>query len=78
MTENNPKDNQGCAFGKITRERVDNFIKIFEEFRDNDFKHLAEKVDRIGHRPSWAVSAIIWILSSTTVGLIVRASILGG
>ncbi len=66
--EQNSKNNQGCAFGKITRERLDSFIKIFENFRDNDFKHLASKMSG---RPSWAVSAIVWILSSAVVGLLV-------
>ena len=75
MMENNPKDNQGCAFGKITRERLDSFIRIFENFRDNDFKHLA---NNMSGRPSWAVSTVIWILSSTVVGFLVRMAILGG
>lgn len=75
------KDNQGCAFGKITRERVDNFIKMFEDFKKNDFKHLADKLNTLASnmsaRPSWAVSTIIWILSSALVGLLVRMAILG-
>ena len=70
----------GCAFGKITRERVDNFIKMFDEFRDNEFKHLSAKMDQLtsqmGRRPSWAISTIVWILSSLAVALLVRAFIL--
>ena len=73
-TENDSKNNLGCAFGKITRERLDSFIRIFENFRDNDFKHLASKMSG---RPSWAVSIVIWMLSSTVVGLLVRIGILG-
>lgn len=69
---------EGRSYGRVTRERVDNFIKMFTEFRENDFKSLAKKVDQINTRPSWATSVIIWILSSTTVGLIVRVVILGG
>ncbi len=75
--DKNPKNASGCAFGKITRERVDNFIKMFDDFRTNDFKGLTKKVDQLGHRPSWGVSTIIWILSSLAVGLLVRAAILG-
>jgi len=69
-----PKEN---AFDRITRERVDNFIKLFDEFRNNDFKGLVTKVEQMGRRPTWAVSTIIWILSSLAVALLVRAFILG-
>lgn len=59
----------GCSFGKITRERLNNFIGIFEEFRDNDFKHLADDVKKTASRPSWTVTALIIILSNLAVGL---------
>lgn len=75
--DKNPKNASGCAFGKITRERVDNFIKMFDDFKDNDFKSLVKEVKQMGKRPSWAVSTIIWILSSLAVGLLVRTIIKG-
>lgn len=59
----------GCSFGKITRERLNNFISVFEDFRDNDFKHLAEDVKKTASRPSWMVTALIIILSNLAVGL---------
>lgn len=75
--EKNSDNLKGSAFEQITRERVDNFIKLFDEFRNNDFKGLVKEVKQMGKRPSWAVSTIIWILSSLTVALLVRAFILG-
>ena len=69
---------KNSSFERITRERVDNFIKMFNDFKSNDFKGLVKKVEKMGHRPTWAVSTIIWILSSLTVGLLVRAFILRG
>lgn len=75
--DKNPKNTSGCAFGKITRERIDNFIKMFDDFKNNDFKGLVKEVKQMGHRPSWTVSTIIWILSSLAVGLLVRAAIIG-
>jgi len=78
MVNEKDRNVKGCSFGQVTRERVDNFIEMFNDFKENDFRHLAEKVEQIANRPSWAVSVIIWILSSTVVGLAVRAIILGG
>lgn len=63
-----PKKN-GCAFGKVTRERVDNFIKMFEDFRDNEFAHLAEDVKNLGKRPTWLVSIIITALTGLLTAL---------
>lgn len=59
----------GCSFGKITRERIDNFIKNFEDFKNNEFKHLADDVKKTANRPSWTVTALIIILSNLVVGL---------
>jgi len=74
--KNNPNE-KPSGYCQITRERVDNFIKIFEDFKNNDFKSLVREVKQMGKRPSWAVSTIIWILSSLAVGLLVRAIIMG-
>jgi len=63
------KENKGCAYGKVTRERVDNFIKLFEDFKNNDFFHLAKDVERLGKRPSWITTAIMIILSNLVVAL---------
>lgn len=71
------KNKNGCAFGRITREKVDNFIQMFNDFKNYDFKSLADKVKQIGHRPTWITSTIIWVLSSLVVGLLVRAVMLG-
>jgi len=62
-------ENKGCAYGKVTRERLDNFIDIFKDFRDNDFAHLAKDVKRLGKRPSWITTAIMIILSNLVVAL---------
>ena len=69
-------ENKGCAYGKVTRERVDNFIKIFEDFRDNDFHSLVKDVEKLGKRPSWLVTVVLIILTNMTVGLAL-AQILG-
>lgn len=69
-------DEKGCDFGKVTRERLDNFIDIFKDFRDNDFVHLAEDVKKLGKRPSWVTTVIMIILSNLVVGLTL-AQILG-
>lgn len=70
------EENKGCAYGKVTRERLDNFVDIFKSFRDNDFAHLVEDVEKLGKRPSWLVTAILIILTNITVGLAL-AQILG-
>lgn len=62
-------ENKGCAYGKVTRERVDNFIKLFEDFKNNDFHSLAKDVEKLGKRPSWVTAAIIIILTNLVVGL---------
>lgn len=69
-------ENKGCAYGKVTRERVDNFIKLFEDFKDNDFAHLEKNVEKLGKRPSWITAVIMIILSNLVVGLAL-AQILG-
>lgn len=66
----------GCAYGKVTRERVDNFIELFNDFKKNDFAHLTEAVEKIGKRPSWLIAIVIIILTNITVGLAL-AQILG-
>jgi len=63
------KSNGGCAYGKITRERLDNFIDIFKDFRDNDFAHLEKNVEKLGKRPSWITTAVIIILTNITTAL---------
>ena len=60
---------KGCSYGYVTRERLDNFIEIFEKFRDNDFHDLAEDSKKAASRPSWVVTAVIVILSNLTVAL---------
>jgi len=62
-------EKEPLAFCKVTRERVDNFIKLFNDFRKNDFAHLAEDVEKIGKRPSWLIAIVIIILTNITVGL---------
>lgn len=62
-------ENKGCAYGKVTRERVDNFIKLFEDFKKNDFDHLAKDVERLAKRPSWITAVIMIILSNLVVAL---------
>lgn len=62
-------EEKGCTFGQVTRERIDNFIDVFEKFRDNDFKHLAEDSKKAASRPGWLVTAIIIVLSNMTVAL---------
>lgn len=69
-------ENKGCAYGKVTRERVDNFIKLFEDFKNNDFHSLVKDVEKLGKRPSWITAAIIIILTNLVVGLAL-AQILG-
>ena len=69
-------ENKGCAYGKVTRERVDNFIRLFEDFKNNDFHSLAKDVEKLGKRPSWITTAIMIILSNLVVGLTL-AQILG-
>lgn len=69
-------ENKGCAYGKVTRERVDNFIKLFEDFKNNDFVHLEKSVEKLGKRPSWITTVIMIILSNLVVGLAL-AQILG-
>jgi len=59
----------GCPYGKVTRERLDNFIDIFKDFRDNDFAHLEKNVEKLGKRPSWITTVIMIILSNLVVGL---------
>lgn len=61
--------NKGCAYGKVTRERVDNFIKMFEDFKKNDFHSLAKDVKSMGKRPTWLVTIIITGLTTLVVGL---------
>jgi len=62
-------ENKGCAYGKVTRERVDNFIKLFEDFKNNDFDHLVQDVKKLGKRPSWITTVIMIILSNLVVAL---------
>ena len=62
-------EDKGCGYGYITRERVDNFIKLFEDFKDNDFFHLVKDVKKLGKRPSWVTTAVLIILSNLVVAL---------
>jgi len=47
MVNEKDRNVKGCSFGQVTRERVDNFIEMFNDFKENDFRHLAEKVEQI-------------------------------
>jgi len=62
-------EDKGCAYGKVTRERVDNFIKLFEDFKNNDFAHLEKNVEKLAKRPSWVTTAIMIILTNLVVAL---------
>ena len=68
-------NNSGCSFGKVTREKVENVEKTFEDFRKNDFHSLRETVDNIRDkllgRLSPSVAALITILGSVTAALVV-------
>lgn len=70
----------GCSFGKVTRERLNNYEKTFDKFLRNDFRHLEldvketkESVASIdkkqNKRPSWLTAAIIIGLTNLVVGL---------
>ena len=57
------------AYCRVTRERVDNFIKLFEDFKKNEFSHLAKDVKKLGKRPSWITTVIVIALTNLVVGL---------
>ena len=59
----------GCTYGKVARERVDNFIKLFKDFESNEFAHLEKSVEKLGKRPSWISTAVIIILTNITTAL---------
>lgn len=85
MSNGKDSKNSGCGFGKVTREKVENLEKSFEDFRKNDFHSLRGDfhalrgtVDTIrdellGRLPS-SVVALITILGSVATGLIVFAA----
>lgn len=72
-------ENQGCAYGKVNREKVLNLEKSFHEFRTNDFKSLQKAVENIRDtllkRVPWVVTVVITILTSLCVGLLVFAAV---
>ena len=70
------KNNGGCSYGKVTRTMLLGLEDKFDNFYNNDFKEVKKTLKDISNklnspRPSWAVTAIITILSSTTTGLII-------
>lgn len=71
----NERKNTGSGFEKVTRERVDNLTKTFEDFRKNDFHHVLETVENIRDnllkRVPWPVTVVISLLTSTCSALIV-------
>lgn len=73
------KKNTGCGFGKVTRERIDNLEKTFGDFRTHDFRSMHLVVEDIRNnllrRVPWAVTVVITILSSLSVGLLVFAAV---
>lgn len=73
----------GCSYGKVTRTILMGLKDEFSKFYTNDFVEVKKCVKDIkktlNARPSWAVSIIITLLSSTTVGCIIfLAKGLGG
>lgn len=82
MTEKNLND-KGCTYGKVTRTMLGALEKKFDTFYNNDFKEVKDRIEQVNSgideikeklaypRPSWAVTAIITILTSTTTGLII-------
>lgn len=76
--EKNPKD-AGCGFGKVTRERIDNLEKTFDDFRTHDFHSLRKAVENIRdnllRRVPWSVTVLITLLTSLCVGLLVFAAV---
>lgn len=83
-------DGKGCAYGEVTRTMLLDMQKNFDKFYNNDFhevktcvldikKNITNIEKNQSARPSWAVSIIIILLSSTCTGLIVAfAKVLGG
>jgi len=70
------EENTGCAYGKVTRTMLKGLEDKFDKFYDNDFKEVKNGIkeirDKINNpRPSWAMTVVITVLSSTCVGLIV-------
>jgi len=76
MTENEKK-NTGCAFGKVTREKVLSLEKSFDDFRKNEFHTLqitVEKIrDELLSRIPWPMTIFMAAMSSLCVGLIIFA-----
>jgi len=58
------EENTGCAYGKVTRT----MLKGLEDKFDG-IKEIRDKINN--PRPSWAMTVVITVLSSTCVGLIV-------
>jgi len=77
-------NNQGCAYGKVNRTKIENLETMFTRFLENDFKELKDNIKSIADkiskpRPSWGMTLAITILSSLSVGLIVTiVKITGG
>lgn len=64
----------GCGYGEVTRTMLMALGDKFDTFYNNDFLEVKKCVKDIKNgltsRPSWAVSIIITLLSSVTVGSI--------
>ena len=81
MPKNGKNTKQDVQIAEM-RKDVTNFCSqmielkaVFQDFKQNEFQHLSNKVEVIGNslkdRPTWSVSIIITFLSSLCLGLIV-------
>jgi len=83
MTNEEDK-NTGCAYGKVTRAKLESLEAMFERFITNDFKDLKKDVkcimDKISKpRPSWGITLAITVLCSLCTGLILTIfRVMGG
>ena len=62
------KKNEGCSYGKVTRQMVIDIKEDIKEIKENVDKMINHYSKRL---PLWA-TIIITLLSSLCVGLIVR------
>jgi len=75
MTKGEDK-NTGCAYGKVTRAKLESLEAMFERFINNDFKELKQDMkcvkDKISNpRPSWGITFALTALCSLCTGLII-------
>ncbi len=73
-------DKDGCSYGQVSRERVDNYEKSFNKFVNNDFKHLKIDVKSLvknqNKRPTWFGAALVVILTNLVI-ILAAAQIMG-